>query len=140
MKIWKVSSRTIKAFHGTCEKYYDMIEYSGLKDPYLCKYRTIAEYYAEEASTNYRCGDPIILAVNIPDVNNLRYDRNSMEEPIMFESEAKQTMERVSQEHPEWVSNGFLFVPETEWEISWNAVGAVKYIGTIPIENIEVVQ
>jgi len=140
MKIYKISTNIIKAYHGMCEKYYDIIEYSGLKNPYLARDIEIAEYYAEQTSEISRYGKPIILEVDILDVNNLKYDRNSMEEPIMFENEANRAFEEVSKNHPEWIEDEYLIIPDTEWEISWNAVGAAKYHGTIPIENIRIVK
>jgi hypothetical protein len=140
MKIYRISQNIVKAYHGTCEGLYKLIlEDDGLRNPYLARDIDIAQYYANEASTNYRCGKPVILEVSIPDINNLRYDKNSMDEPVFHEGNVQEAWDKAEQEHPEWVKDGIIYIPNSEWEISWNAVGAVLYNGVIPSEYTKVV-
>lgn len=143
MRIYRISQQVITAYHGTCSSYYDVIEEKGLIRPYLAKTYELARYYAEQIPYNrripYDYGDPIVLNVIITDTNNLRYDSASMDEPIMASEEDRdRAWEQAAIEHPEWVEDGMIIIPSTEWEVSWYAVGAVKYEGTIPPEQISV--
>jgi hypothetical protein len=141
MKIWRVSQSVITSYHGTCEGLYKIIlEEDGLKNPYLARDINLAKYYAEEASTNYRCGKPIVLEVKVIDINGLRYDKNSMDEPVMTNvGDRDSAWDKASIEHPEWVNGGIISIPEEEWEISWDAVGSARYKGVIPLDNIMVI-
>jgi hypothetical protein len=140
MKIYRRSQSIVKAYHGTCEGYYKLIlEDDGLRNPYLTRDIDIAKYYANEASINYKCGKPIILEVSIPNISNLRYDKNSMDEPIFYEGNVQAAWDKAEQDHPEWVKDDIIYIPSSEWEISWNAVGAVLYNGVIPSEYTKVV-
>ena len=146
MNWYKISQSNgpIKAYHGTCESYYDLILEEGLRNPYLSKEFGLAKYYAEQITSlknrYYKYGVPIILEVTIHDTNNLRYDKNSMNEPVMVnESERDEAWNQAALMHPEWVEDDIITVPDTEWEISWNGVGAAKYKGVIGSEDVMVV-
>ena len=142
---WYKTSQSITAYHGTCESYYrvQILEGDGLRNPYLAKDCDLAQYYAEQMSSmssrgNYDYGQPVVLEVAIPDTNNLRYDANSMDEPVMAnENDRDKAWDQAAQEHPEWVENDMIVIPETEWQISWNAVSAAKYKGIIPSEYVK---
>ena len=143
MKIYRISQQVITAYHGTCSSYYNVIKEKGLIKPYLAKTYELARYYAEEIpydrQISYDYGNPIVLKVIITDTNNLRYDSASMDEPIMAsEDDRDSAWEQAEREHPEWVEDDMIMIPSTEWEISWHAVGAMKYDGTIPPEQISV--
>lgn len=143
MKIYRLSQTQspLKMYHGTCEGYYRLILEEGLRNPYLAKEFDLAKYYAEQISSfknpYFEYGDPIVLEVIIHDTNNLRYDGNSMDEPVMAnEDERDQAWDQAALIHPEWVEDDIITVPDTEWEISWNGVGAVKYKGVIGSEYV----
>jgi hypothetical protein len=143
MKIYRMAQQVLTAYHGTCSSYYDVIEEKGLVKPYLAKTYELARYYAEEIPYNrriaYDYGVPIVLKVIVTDLNNLIYDSASMDEPIMASEEDRdEAWDKAAIEHPEWVDNDMIIIPSTEWEISWNAVGAVRYMGTISPEQISV--
>lgn len=141
MRIYRIAQSLITAYHGTCEKYYTMIlEGDGLVNPYLSKNIPLAKYYAEEASFNYKGDKPIVLEIAVPDTNNLRYDGNSMDEPVMVSKmDRDEAWNKAAREHPEWVEDDIITIPETEWKISWDAVGAVQYNGTIPLDHIKII-
>ncbi len=143
MKIYRISQQVITAYHGTCSSYYDIIKEKGLVKPFLAKTYELARYYSEQISYDnrigYDFGSPIVLKVIVTDLNNLRYDWASMTSPVMAnESGRDEAWEKAEIEHPEWHVNGVGRIPLTEWEISWNAVGAVRYMGTIYPDQISV--
>ena len=139
MKIYRIAQGLIKAYHGTCEKLYEMIlEGDGLVDPYLTSNVNIAKYYAEEAAINYKYGKPIVLEVSVPSISNLRYDGNAMDEPIMASViQRDRAWNKAAKDHPEWVEDDTISIPETEWKISWDAVYSARYEGVIPIGHIK---
>lgn len=125
--------------YGTCMDVWDKIKETGeLKNPYLASNINLARYYAEESSVELMGGYPVVLKVVIPDVEKLRYDRNSMDEPVMVsEDSVSYILDKVSQSYPEWEDNGMISVSSYYWELSWNIVGSVRYEGSIPIKFIE---
>ena len=148
MKIYRISQQVLTAYHGTCSRYYDIIKEKGLVNPFLAKTYDLAKYYSEKLSyqkisydnrVQYDFGSPIVLNVIVTDLNNLRYDPASMTSPVMAnESDRDDAWDKAAIEHPEWHVDGVRRIPLTEWEISWDAVGAVRYMGTISPDQISV--
>jgi hypothetical protein len=148
MKFYRIAQQVITAYHGTCSRYYDIIKEKGLVSPYLANTYELAKYYSERLSyqkvsydnkIEYDFGSPIVLKVIVTDLNHLRYDPASMTSPVMAnKSDRDEAWEKAEIEHPEWNVNGVRRIPLTEWEISWNAVGAVRYMGTIYPDQISV--
>lgn len=138
------SQGVMMAYHGTCSSYYEIIKREGLKNPYLARTIDLAEYYAEQISSlenkYYDYGHPVVLEVIVRDTDKLRYDSRSMDEPVMISEDKRDSAwDEVALLHPEWVEDDMISIPISEWEVSWNVVGAVVYDGIIPPEDIRLV-
>lgn len=124
---------------------YTSIIKDGLEHPYLASNIGLARYYAILASEND--GDqnskPVILRIKKLDKSLLRLDNASMDEPVMADEEARDSAWNLAAKlHPEWYdkTTDTVSIPETEWEWSWDAVGAAIYDGVIPFSDIEIVE
>lgn len=125
-------------YHGTSEKALEFILKEGLKNPYLTDSLELAAYYAREQSEADQSA-PLILLMDVEE-SYLRYDRLAMDEPVkVSESLRDRIWEQIAQEHPQWVKQGSVEVPETAWQYSLQAVHSVKYAGVINPVKISVI-
>ena len=157
MKIFRLCNLYgLDFYHGTSNKAFILgyegdvknpqysISKFGLEYPFLTSDIDMAKYYAELTSENdgdYR-SYPLVLKVKNLDESLLRLDKYSMDEPIMSSEEKRdREWDQAAKDHPEWydAENDLISIPEEEWGISYNAVGAVKYNGIIPFSDLEVV-
>jgi hypothetical protein len=130
----------LKAWHGTSATRSDSIrESGGLEDPYLAATEKLAEYYAEEVATSDG-GEPIVLELIVRDTSKLRHDYAAMDEPVVVgelsEKDRDNEWERAEKEHPEWMRDDLIFIPQEEWEYSWRGAHSVKYEGLLPLHDI----
>lgn len=139
MRIYRISQSFV-AYHGTCREIYrEVVETGGLRNVYLAKNPDLAKYYASEVDGELGGGGPIVLEVIVPALNRLQYDANSMDEPVMAsEDQVQEAWDKAAQVHPEWIKNDMVIIPSSEWEISWDAVGAAFYSGSIPLNHVTV--
>lgn len=116
--------------HGTTTRRLGSVQASGLKDPCLTDELEVAEHYAEVAAEEDG-SEPLVLWVEVAGAYDLRYDRAAMEEPVLVpEGRRDRAWDRAEAEHPEWVRGGYLHVPETAWEVSYEGAASVRAAGT----------
>lgn len=137
----KIYAQSFVAYHGTSNQFLPTIRKNGLNYPYLAKTIQLAQYYAQEAVSD-KNWKPVVLMVTVPDISKLRYDRKSMDEPVLSDDTQRNIeWNRAVKEHPEWYdkSNNTVSIPSTAWEYSWKGVGVVMYQGIILPKNIRVI-
>ena len=103
MKIYRIAESSLIAYHGTCREIYrEILETGGLRNVYLAKDAELAAYYAVEVNNELSGGGPILLKIIVPNTNNLRYDSNSMVEPVMVsEKGVQEAYDQAERSHPE---------------------------------------
>lgn len=130
----------LHAFHGTSTANLASILREGLRSPYLGDRRDLAWYYAEEAVDEFG-GRPVVLEVSVHDVERLRHDEATMDEPVMADDDERDAeWQRAGEEHPEWLTGECIDVPADAWEYSWRGVGSVWYDGVLPPDAIAVAE
>ncbi len=133
----KVAAGPLTAYHGTCyEIYREILEVRYLSHPYIARDFYTAQHYAKSVNRELRGGGEVVLELNINDTSFLRYDENSMLDPVFHAENIQPALEAARQDNPDWFENGVLKVPREAWEISWNAVGTAEYRGRISTRNI----
>jgi len=133
------ASGPLRAYHGTSDAYWPLIEESGgLDGPYLARTPELAQYYAEVVAEDDG-GNPVVLEVVVRDTSKLRYDRAAMDEPVTVgvdEEDRDAERGRAEEEHPEWVHGGMISIPPEEWEYSWRGAHSARYDGLLPLSDI----
>lgn len=78
---------------------------------------------------------------------DLRVDRSALDEPVGFgdctsdelEEIVEEAYDRWTEEHPEWVKNGLLYIPDDAHHCSLDTVASCRSAVDIPPEKIRVV-
>lgn len=128
----------MRLLHGTSERDWLLIQkYGGLRDPYLTTLETVAWFFAEEAADNAR-SRPIVLEVEVDDLDSFEADLPMFQEPIMevFEEMGY----RSSYAYHQAVEAGDVPMPSDrhDWRTSLEIVRSVRYRGLIPAGQIRV--
>lgn len=128
----------MKLLHGTSERDWQEIQrYGGLRNPYLTALETVAWFFAEEAADTAK-SSPIILEVEVPDVEHLEADLPMFQEPIMevFEEIGYPS----SYAYHEAVKAGDVPWPRNtkDWITSLEVVKSVRYWGLVPLSYVRV--
>lgn len=105
----------LKLYHGTSQINYEKIKATGFLEPcYLTSDDGQANYYAECASEEDG-SNQVILVVEV-NVNNLKADTNSYNEPLTHILELYDMSEEIWHES---IENGYITYPKPEqWQIS----------------------
>lgn len=134
----------IKLYHGTSSCKLEAIHSEGLINPFLTSSLDLAMYYAETA-TDEDEGDYLILQVEVEE-KNLRYDGNAMDEPVSvgvisikeLEALVRKKFNTLSLQHPEWIKDGYLIIPATEYKASLEVVASCWHEGVIKSNHFQV--
>lgn len=124
----------MKLYHGTSSINLASIMTNGLKDPFLTDKKEIAQYYAE-CSCEDLGGNSCIIELDVTE-DLLCYDGNAMDEPVMSSIESRDLMwEKAEMDHPEWIKDGMLIIPEYAYIYSLQGVRSVWAKGTFYPKN-----
>lgn len=121
----------IRAWHGTTVVRAQRIMTEGLRaGSGLAESPELARYYAE-VTVDLEGGEPVVFEV-AASAADLCYDRMAMEEPVLTgELRRDLAWHAAAGDHPDWMVDGYIRVPDTAWLVSWTGAGSVRLGGTI---------
>lgn len=126
-------------FHGTTSKRLPDIMRDGLRNPFLARTPELAQYYAD-GMVEEEGGEPVVIQIRQIDQASLRYDSAAMDEPVMVSDERRDAAwDQAGKKNPKWIKKGYIAVPETAWEVSWNGADSARYQGVIPSSDLEII-
>lgn len=139
-----VTSDRLLLFHGTSSKHLNSIRKEGLRSPYLTDSVELAKYYAE-VEVDYVGGEPVIFQIAVS-IDQLRCDKQSMDEPVSYgvysisdlEEAVVIKIRKLAIEHPDWVLEGIVRLPNEAYDISLTTVGTCWHKATIKPEELHV--
>lgn len=116
--------------HGTSSANRDDVFKKGLDSPFLTDSADQAAYYAG-CACDEKGGTPIVLRIQV-DPKFLRFDSAAMDEPVGYDGYSIEDLERrasrarsaAARKNPGWKKDGYVCIPETEYDISLKAVGS----------------
>jgi len=144
-----MEKKSLIFYHGTTATKLNSIRIKGLEFPYLTSLLSKAEYYADVAAIE-RGDQPIILRIELFDINKFRVDYNELDEPVLVDemkgkietwNRIKKYYNKYANEHPERYNNehDIVSIDRNDYYMSLETVYSVVYSGVIKPEQIEIV-